>query len=137
MPWGLTGAPKTTLRAVPPTVLPPSTGGVDRASGFVFDPRAAVRANIADLISLPVTPTGSSAPNVGAAGSEGNAGNIAGAAGNIGYVVETVRNWQATNPQAAMFAKIGLPIAGVFLFTKGHPYIGVAVGAISIPLWMK
>lgn len=125
------------LRAVPPAPLPPSTGltsgprGVSAASLM-----NAIRFNVATERSASVAPTATTDPNVGQPGSTGQAGNIAGASGNIGYAVETLHNWQAANPGLGKALKIGLPIAGIFLLTKGHYVAGGIVAGAGALLWM-
>lgn len=130
--------PRTTLRAVPPQkLLPPSTSDMlgNKLSGPGLSVHSAIRFNVMDELSASVAPTNSSAPAVGEAGSANNAGNIAGASGNLGYFVDTARNFQAANPMIGTILRIGLPVGGIFLMTKGQYVIGGALVVASAPLW--
>ncbi len=131
----------STLRAVPPPVLQPtsSLSGAQspRLSIGGFTVQSAVRQNVLDELSASVAPTSSVDANVGQPGSTNNAGNIGGASGNYGYSLDTVRTFQASNPGIAMALRIGLPVAGIFALTKGHTLLGAgAIGAGAL-LWMS
>ncbi len=128
----------STLRAVPPPVLPPTTGAMSsRIAIGGFTVQSAVRQNVLDELSASVAPTSSVDANVGQPGSTNNAGNIGGASGNYGYSLDTVRTFQASNPGIAMALRIGLPVAGIFALTKGYTLLGAgAIGAGAL-LWMN
>ncbi len=126
----------TTLRATPPpnTVRP----GTDLSSLALIpglSVRGAVLTNQLQLAGSSVAPTGNNYGAVGAEGSDGNAGNIAGAQGNVSYNVGAVAAWQLQNPGLGMLARIGLPVAGVLLYTHGHHMLGAAAIVAAAPLW--
>lgn len=122
-----------TLRATPPSTGTEGTRRVDMLGSMSV--KGALISNALDLAGTPVAPTGSALPNVGAPGSDGNAGQIGGASGNVGYFIQTFANFEAQHPGLGMLARIGLPVAGVFAWTKGHRILGGAAILAAVPLW--
>ncbi len=117
-----------------------STGAAIRATGGfagLFDVSRAIRSNVNDELGAAVTSVSSAHPNVGQPGSANNAGRIAGAAGNVGYSVETLRTFQAANPNLGLVLRIGLPVAGLFLITQGKVLAGALVAGAAVPFWMS
>ncbi len=137
-PKALTTATTTpTLRAVPPPIVPQAPTTLMRAGFSIAGLGAAIRQNIATERSAPATPTATNAPNVGQPGSANTAGNIAGASGNMGYSLDTLRSFQASNPRASLVLRIGLPVVGVYLMTQGQPITGAVVAGVGAVLWLK
>lgn len=129
------GTGSVTLRATPPSTIPPegSQNAVSRLPSL--STAAAAKLNALQLAGTPAVGVSSVDPNVGQPGSEGNAGQIAGASGNIGYFVQTFSNFQARNPTVSLALRIALPVAAIYAWTKGHHVAGGVLGAAGAGLW--